>query len=171
MSKSNICVYGLAKQFTDDIGKELASRLDVFYANFEKIFEFEMIDLNRMEQVCGKEYFLKKESSILKRLCTYVNTLINIDYSLLNNDINKKILQDNSLLIYLKLSSERFKKEIQKDKLSNGNFAMNLDLFNDRDQICESNADIIVNCDDLNESGIIDSIIVELLKYFDQQVK
>ena len=38
MSKSNICVYGLAKQFTDNVGKELAKKLDIYYANFEKIF-------------------------------------------------------------------------------------------------------------------------------------
>ena len=61
MSKKNICLYGLAKQFTDEVGKELSKKLDLYYANFEKIFEFEMIDLERLEDICGKDYLIKKE--------------------------------------------------------------------------------------------------------------
>ena len=48
MSKKNICIYGLAKQFTDNVGKELAKKLDIYYANFDKIFEFEMMDLDKL---------------------------------------------------------------------------------------------------------------------------
>jgi len=169
LSKSNICLYGLAKQFTDDIGNSLSNKLDIFYANFEKIFEFEMIDLNKLEEVCGKEYFLKKETSLLKRLCTYENTLINIDYSLLNNDNNLKYIKDNCLIIYLKVGIDRFKKEIIKDNLSYGNIAMNLDLFKDRSQICEKNADIIVECKDMNNNDIIESVIVEILNFFENK--
>ena len=168
MSKLNICLYGLAKQFTDDIGSELSTKLDIYYANFDKIFEFEMIDLDRLEQVCGKEYFTKKETSVLKRLCTYENTLINIDYSLLNNENNLKYLKDSCLLIYIKLNISRFKKEIVNDNLSNGKISMNIDLFKDRDIICENNADIVVDCKDLNKKDIVEAIIVEILNYFDK---
>ena len=168
MSKLNICLYGLAKKFTDDIGGDLSSKLDIYYANFKKIFEFEMIDLDRFEQVCGKEYFTKKESSVLKRLCTYENTLINIDYSLLNNEYNLKYIKDNCLIIYLKLNFARFKKELLNDNLSDGNISMNIDLFKDRDAICENNADIIVDCKELNKKDLVEEIIVEILNYFDR---
>lgn len=168
MSKKNICLYGLAKQFTDEIGKELSTKLDVYYANFEKIFEFEMIDLDRLQEVCGKEYLEKKETSLLKRLCSYDNTLINLDYSLLNSEINRGVLEDNCLIIYIKLNIDKYKVELKKDNVSKGNFSINLDLYKDRNQLCEEHADIIVECNNIDEhEHIVDSIIVEILKYFD----
>ena len=167
MSKKNICLYGLAKQFTDDVGKELSQKLDIYYANFDKIFEFEMIDLDRLEELCGREYLEKKETSLLKRLCTYDNTMININYRLLNSDINLSYIEDNCLIIYLKLSGDRYRTEILKDHATKGNMSINLDLYKDRNQLCEQHADIIINCKDLDINAIVDKIIVEILKFFD----
>ena len=134
MSKKNICLYGLAKQFTDEIGKDLSTKLDVYYANFEKIFEFEMIDLDRLQEVCGQEYLEKKETSLLKRLCTYDNTLINLDYSLLNSEVNRGVLADNCLIIYIKLNIDKYKYELNNDNVSKGNYSISLDLYKDRNQ-------------------------------------
>ena len=167
MSKANICVYGLAKQFTDDIAKELAKKLDVFYANFDKIFEFELIDLDNVEKLCGKEYFAKKEHSLLKRLCSYDNTLININYALLNVEKNLKVLKDNNLIIYLRLAKDRFLMEIDNDNLTKTAKELNIDMFEDRDNICLSHADIVVECQNLGQMDVLDQIIVELLKYYE----
>lgn len=169
MSKKNICLYGLAKQFTDNVGKELAKKLDIYYANFDKIFEFEMIDLDKLEELCGRAYLEKKETSLLKRLCTYENTMININYRLLNSDINYQNIMDNCLIIYLKLGLDRFKSEIKNDNETKGNMAINIDLYKDRNQLCEEKADIVVNTLELDIDTIVDSIIVEILKFFDEK--
>ena len=167
MSKKNICLYGLAKQFTDEVGKELSKKLDLYYANFEKIFEFEMIDLDRLEELCGKDYLIKKESSLLKRLCSYDNTLININYSLLNLDSNLECIDESCLVIYLKLDLDRYLIESVNDNKSQGNKAIDLDLFQDRNHLCEKHANIVVDSFDYDINKIVDSIIVEILKYFD----
>lgn len=169
MSKKNICIYGLAKQFTDNVGKELAKKLDIYYANFDKIFEFEMIDLDRLEELCGRAYLEKKETSLLKRLCSYENTMININYRLLNSDSNYSYIQDNCLIIYLKLSLDKFKNEIKNDNETNANMAIDIDLYKDRNHLCKEKADIIINCMELDINTIIDLIIVEILKFFDEK--
>ena len=167
MSKTNICLYGLAKQFTDEIGKELSTKLDLYYANFEKIFEFEMIDLDWLQVLCGNDYLEKKESSLLKRLCSYENTMINISYSLLNTEVNRQYVEDNCLIIYLKLDIDRYKVEIKKDNSSKGNVAIDLDLYNDRNELCQHYANITVDCKHMTNADIVDLIIVEILKYYD----
>lgn len=167
MSKTNICLFGLAKQFTDEVGKDLSQKLDIYYANFEKIFEFEMIDVDRLEELCGKDYLEKKESSLLKRLCTYENTLINISYHLLNSEDNHNYLQKHCLIIYLKMDISRYKEEIKNDNISKGNMALNIDLFKDRDQLCEQYADIVVATKNKKVSDVVDAIIVEMLKYYE----
>lgn len=166
MSKSNICLFSIAKQFSDDISKDLSEKMDVFYANFDEIAEFELMDMNRMEEVCGRDYLAKREFSIIKRICTYENTLINMNYSMLNDEKNLNIIKDNCLLIYLKLNKDRYKKEIQKDCLSAGATAMNIDIFEERDKLCEKYAEVVVDCMNLNYNEIIDIVIMEILKYF-----
>lgn len=167
MSKSNICLYSIANKFSDDISKDLSEKMDVFYANFDEIAEFELMDMNKMEEVCGRDYLSKRESSIIKRLCTYENTLINMNYSMLNNEKNLNIIKDNCLLIYLKMNKDRYKNEIQKDNLSIGAFAMNVDIFEERNVLCEKYADIVVDCCDLNYNEIVNIVIMEILKFFD----
>ena len=78
MSKTNLCIIGLSNQFTNDVCKQLAIKMDMFYANIEDIFAYELMDIGKVEAVCGVDYLLKEEKSIIKRVCGYDNTLINI---------------------------------------------------------------------------------------------
>ena len=47
------------------------------------------------------------------------------------------------------------------------NKAIDLDLFQDRNRLCEKHADIVVDSFDYDLNKIVDSIIVEILKFFD----
>ncbi|MGN0960821.1 MAG: shikimate kinase [Christensenellales bacterium] len=166
MSKTNLCIVGLSKQFTDDIGKQLSIRLDMFYANIQEILEFELMDIEKMGEVCGVDYLLKEEKSIIRRVCSYDNTLINIEYSTLNIENNLDIVKNNCLIIYLKLNERRFQKEQTRENINNNVKNINKDLFHDRDFICNKLADIIVDCDDYKDNDLIDIIIEKILKYY-----
>lgn len=168
MPKANICLIGLSNHFVDKYAFELSKKLDMFYANTSQIIQFELFDLNKMEEVCGKEYLEKKETSIIKRVCKFENTVLNVEYHLLNNQSNYNIIKENCLIIYLKLNLNRYKKEIEKENLSEGSNILNIDLFNDRDFICSNNADIVVDCKHLQDDELIDSIMKNLLDYYEQ---
>ena len=96
MSKSNVCVVGLSKQFTDIVCQQLSIKLDMFYANIEKLFEYELTDLNKVEEMCGIDFLVKEQISIIKRTCSYDNTLMCMEYPLLNNDDIYQLIQNNS---------------------------------------------------------------------------
>lgn len=168
MSKANICLIGLSNQFVDKYSLELSKKLDMFYANVGQIIQFELFDMNKMEEICGKEYLDKKESSILKRVCTYENTIVNTEFYLLNSENNYKFVKENCLIIYLKIGLERYKNELEKENISSSAKELNLDLFKDRDFICTKKADIVVNCKDLQDDDLLGEIMSKLLDYFDE---
>lgn len=166
MPKSNLCLIGLSKQFTDEICKELSVRLDMFYANVEQILEYELQDMQRMEELCGKEYLLKEEKSIIKRVATYENTVVNINYSNLNNETNLNYIKSNCLLIYLKLEKDRYRREQDKENLTKNEKLINLDLYKDRDFICKNISDLTILCGELTKEEIINIILEKVIQYY-----
>ena len=166
MSKTNICVIGLSQQFADDVCKELSKRLDMYYANVEQIIEFELIDVDKMQELCGMEYFNKKEFSVIKRICTYENTLINLNFNKLNSDKILEVIANNCLIIYLRIQRNDYKKQMVVEDLSYNEQKINLDVYHDRDNIIKNIADIIIECTYDNMSDFIDNIIESLLKYY-----
>lgn len=166
MAKTNLCFIGLTKNFTDNICKKLSAQLEMYYANVQKIIEFELIDIESVEEKCGIEYLLKEEIKIINRISCFENTLINIEYSNLNNESNLKSIRDNCLIVYLRLDSERFEKELLKDNLTTNQSTIAKDLFVDRDFICKNISDIFINCLDLKTEDIIEIIIDQILKYY-----
>lgn len=166
MSKANICIIGLSKHFTDDVCKQLSIKMDMFYANVQDILEFELMDMQKVEEVCGIDYLLKEERSIIRRICTYDNTIINVDYSCLNNDSNVEVIRDNCLIIYLRLNEKRFQKEQDKENINSNIKGINKDLFHDRDFICNKIADITVDCENHKDNELIEIIIENILKFY-----
>lgn len=163
MPKLNICVVGLARDFTDKVCADLASGLELYYANVEKILEFELFDQENMEKVCGKDYLLREEKSIIKRLCSYEDTLINLNYFNLNNEEILGIVKEHCLLIYLHMSEVRFLEELEK---SSANNVFDSALFCDRDKLCREEADIVVDCGVLEVNEVTKLTYNSIIKYY-----
>jgi len=164
MPKVNVCVVGLAKDFTDKVCIELSELLELYYANVEKILEFELFDHENIEKVCGKDYLQKEQNSIIKRLCTYEDTLINLNYYNLNNDEILNNIKENCLLIYLQVSLDKFNDAI--DALDENNHIIDKALFIDRDRICKSEADIVIDCKDLAVTDVVKLISDNIISYY-----
>jgi len=166
MSKTNVCITGLSQQFVDEICKRLAIELDMFYANIQELFEYELVDCEKMEAVCGLEYLLKEEQSIIRRVCGYENTLINIDFPIINNESTLEIVKSNCLLIYLRIDKDLFKNRQIIDGISINLREINNDLFILRDNVCKENADIVIECNENTINDLISKIIDQIIKYF-----
>lgn len=166
MPKANICLIGLSNQFVDQFGLDLSKKLEMYYANVAKIIEFELFDMNKMEELCGKDYLERKESSILKRICTYEDTILNVEYTLLNNDENYTYLKNSCVIVYLKLSKNRYKKIQDNENLSDCVKMINLDLFDDRNFICEKKSDMVIDCSELSGKDLLDKFLEEIVKFY-----
>lgn len=165
MAKTNLCIVGLTKLFTDEVCRELASSLGMFYANIDDLLEYELEDRNKIEEVCGREYLVKEELAVIKRACSFDDTIINIDYANLNNETALGYVKNSSLIVYLRLGKDRFKAELDKDGLSFNQKIMALDLFEDRDFICERLSDICVACEG-EMKDVLNKINEKILEYY-----
>ncbi len=168
MSKANICLIGLSNQFVDKNALLLSKKLDMFYANASEIIQFELFDIKKMEETCGKEYLEKKESSIIRRICSYENTITNIEYFYLNNDDNYNFISDNCLIIYLRLNQKQYNEEMKKEDLSKSAMSLNIDLYQDRDFVCSKKADIVVDCSICSEEELIDVILQRMIAFYEK---
>jgi len=166
MSKTNLCIIGLSKQFTDNVCKQLANKMEMFYANIEEIFAYDLMDVGRIEEVCGVDYLFKEEKSIIRRVCGYDNTLINIDYALLNNDDILNHIKTKCLLVYLSLDRKRFIQEQKKEMISSNLISINNEVFDDRNFLCNRISDIKIDCDELDDDSIVNRTIETILNYY-----
>jgi len=161
-SKKNICVIGMVPEFTNGIAETLADKLDMFFANVNDLIEFDLIDVAETEIICGRDYLLKIEQKKVREVCTYENTVITMDYSVLNNDENIKTIKDNCLLIYVKLNRDNFLKKFRVGKKNDFNEL----LFNDRDFICTNIADVVADCNFLTQKESVELLIEEIKRYY-----
>lgn len=167
MSKSNVCLVGLSKQFTDHVGQQLAIKLEMFYANIDKLFEYELTDLEKVEELCGIEFLMKEQVSIVKRVCSYDNTLMTIQYPLLNNSDIYKLIKDNCLLIYVGVSKKMYDKDIDFVENSKTAKIIEKDAFEDRDFLCKKMSDISISCDDnMNIDESITKIVEKIVEFY-----
>lgn len=165
MPKLNICIVGLAKDLTDEVCSKLSTELELYYANVQKILEFELFDYENIEKICGSEYLAREEKSVVRRLCTYEDTLINLNYFILNDDDVLKFIKDHCLLIYLHMTYNRFVEENKYSANDNRKTLENL-LFEDRDKICSMEADIVVDCKEDNVDEIYKKVSSHIINYY-----
>ena len=104
--------------------------------------------------------------SIIKRICSYENSVININYSNLNNETTLQDVRSSCLVIYLHIEKDRFSELIEREEEGFNYKQINKDLFVERDIICSQLADIVVDCKDFENNDVIDAVIEAIVKYY-----
>lgn len=166
MAKTNLCIVGLSKQFTDNICRQLSAKMDMFYASIEEIFAYDLVSVGEIEQVCGIDYLQREQRSIIRRVCGFDNTLINIEHTYLNDSEILKTVKDNCLLIYIALDANRYFIEQNNELISANQISINVDVFDDRDYLLRDASDLVVDCLKMDMTGIIDAVIIRILDYY-----
>lgn len=160
---SNICIIGLVPEFTAKVSMALAEKLEMFYANVDDLIEFELMDLKKLEEMCGTEYLIKEEKSIVRKICSYENTLLTLKYSVLNNEDNIRNIRDNCLLIYLRFDKPNYDLVVKREESEQ----LEEDVYNDRDFICKNISEFTINCNATQPvDGVVDLIYSSLLDYY-----
>jgi shikimate kinase len=164
--KKNICIIGLATNFTKTVAKALSDKLEMFYADINDLLKFDLLDIEEAEKKCGKAYITKLEKNKIKTVAGYNNTIITVNYSSLTSEENIKHIRKNAIIIYLKLSKTEYEQKLKTENLSPSKETLFLSVFNDRDFISSKICDLIINCKTLTNEQIVDLIIKSVLKYY-----
>ena len=169
MDKANLFVLGLSKLFTDEVCRELSESLEMFYANVQEILEFELMDLMEVESICGVDYLLKQELSIVRRISSYDNTIINGKLSALNHDKTYESVKQNCLIIYLQQDQAALQNAYEKEELSESQSNINNDLFEDRDKLACAFSDVVVNVANLNVADATKKVIDAIILFYSKK--
>ena len=101
---------------------------------------------------------------VLSNICSYENSLLTLNYSVLNNEENIKNIRDNCLLVYLRFDRPNYVSSME--KVGEGE-PLSEDVFNDRDFICKNISEFTINCNAaLSKKGVVELIYRSLLEYY-----
>lgn len=100
----NIVIVALNEKFCKAVATSLSTRLDMFTVDCRDMIAYDLIDPNNVLDMCGVEYFKKRERGVVKNCAGFYNTVISINYELLSE---YQDFFENSIVFYIKLPKEK----------------------------------------------------------------
>ena len=165
--KKNIAIIGLVGNFKKNVAKALADKLELFFADVNDIMEFNLINANMIEHV-GQDYFDKNETKTVKLLASYENTIITLNFSTLNKSNNHKLLSENCIMIYLRLSFNDFQL-LNKIENYGALNSINKKMYKDRDALLTKMSDIVIEIEKVDLEETIGNILLKLSDFLEKK--
>lgn len=144
--KKSICIFGLAAGFSKNVAQRVSNRLEMYFACVEDLIEFDLINSSEVKKICGADYLKKIERKKVREATSFENTIVYLNFTLLNDEVNLEHLKKNCVMVYIALNEDSFEKKIRRDKLSKLERILSLGVFKDRDKLLKQHADVIVDC-------------------------
>ncbi len=150
-SFNKIILVSLCDKFSTEVGKTLSQSLGMMFCNAKDLEEYELIDKDTLKEVCSKEYFEKREKSVIKHIASFEDVVVSINYDYLIHNIN--ILQKHSLIVFLDLTKDYVKE--------NGNI---VDVIDYENRVVNLKNISVVNIDieDADANLVCEKIITQL---------
>lgn len=156
--KLNILVVGLNYDFSKSVAKELSNYFDMFFLDTDDLIEYSLMDVKKMQIVCGIEYFEKEKNKIIKSLNQYENTIINMHHKMFLEGDTSTVVGTNALIIYIGMNKALLHEENQK----NGNLTVETIAYAELDNLLKLKSNISVNCDSLSVDSALKKILLKL---------
>lgn len=143
-------IISLSTQYGKKISEKVANQLGLYFLNIDEYVQYSLFDSENMIEVCGKDYYLQKESGAIKSCLEFENVLFNCSYDIFSN--NEKIFLKKVEIIYLALTKNELKKFDDYDTL------INQIGFLDRDKFLRKNS-FVAQADLQNEEEYVNNIV------------
>lgn len=105
---NKIIIVSLCDGYSKELGYKLSQNLGMMFCDSKDLIEYELVDIQALEELCSKDYLQKSEKSVIKHIASFENVVVSISYDYLVHNIN--ILKSKSLIVFVKLS-KRYVKE------------------------------------------------------------
>tara|TARA_B100001079_G_scaffold269922_2_gene283148 strand:+ start:181 stop:702 length:522 start_codon:yes stop_codon:yes gene_type:complete len=164
-STPNVVLVGPMGSGKTSVGRRLACVLkrDFFDSDFEVISRTG-VAIDHIFDVEGEEGFRKRETKVLKDLCDIKNIVIATGGGIVIRPENRKMLKDNSFVVYLSSTIEQLVKRTAKSKLrplleqSTNREKTIRDLVEKREPLYQEVADVVVDTTGKKLYAIINEI-------------
>ncbi len=172
--KTNLSVICLLPNYGKNIAKMLCDKLDMYFADAKDMFDFELGDIDHIMHVLGekggKKYIRENEAKVIKRICSFENTLINIAPETLFGNRNYDRIKKSSYIIYLQIAPKFFKAKSEESKDVVDEKLMSI-TFSEKDKLFVEKCDIVVNCSNLKDKKTLKKVMSSISVFFKKQKK
>ena len=172
--KTNISLICLLPKYCENVSKMLCEKLDMFFVDVEDMLDFELCDVEHIFDVLGqkdgKKYIKENEAKVVKRICSFENTIINIKPETLFGNRNYDRIKKSSYVIYLQISPKYFSIRCEESKDVVDEKLIGI-AFTEKDKLFVEKCDMVVNCSTLKEKKATKKILAEISKFFKKQKK
>lgn len=167
--KTNITIVSLLADYSKDVCKALADRLDMYYVDVQGMMEFNLVNDKEVIEICGVEYLNKLQAKAIADVSEYDNAVIALDFKFLSNEKNVKNLKVRSSIIYLAMGEKVFTKTFEKYKTeeTENDDVVVLSAIEEQDKIARELSDIVIDVDKANDKGLVKKIIKTIEKYYE----
>jgi len=148
---NKIIVVSLCDTYTKEFGNFLSQNLGMMFCSTKDLIEYELIDKKNILSFCTEEYLLLCENRVLKRIASFENVVVSINYDYLIS--NLEILREGSVIVFLNLSKNYIK--------TNGN-VVDLISYQKRSETLQNISDLSVNIKKTDLDFVFDKVIEKL---------
>ena len=172
--QTNITLFCFLNQYSKNVAKILADKLDMFYVDFQELLEFDLVDAGHIIKTLGKrdgaKYINGIEQKTVTKVNEFENTVITISPQKLFSDKTPEAFRKSSFFVYLQMSQSAMNVQCEKsgDKVDSSLLGIG---FSDRDKLYVAESAVVVNCSKLKEKKAAKKIIKELKAYFKKGIK
>ncbi|HIF51614.1 MAG TPA: shikimate kinase [Thiotrichaceae bacterium] len=147
------------------IGRQLAKKLSSqFYDSDYEIEQRTGADIPLIFELEGEEGFRKRETQVIEELVSLKNIILSTGGGSVLSPVNRKALEDNGTIIYLKSTAEKLFKRTAEDKRrpllqTEDRLGQIKKILSEREPYYLSMADEIIDTHDLGIKQIINKIL------------
>tara|TARA_B100001250_G_C19796418_1_gene788914 strand:+ start:42 stop:575 length:534 start_codon:yes stop_codon:yes gene_type:complete len=168
---NNIFLIGPMATGKTTIGKKLAKRTSKkFYDSDIEIKKSTGVDIPLIFEIEGDAGFRKRESKIISKLVLHRNIVLSTGGGTVLAEENRKVLNENGVVVYLKSSAKKIFDRTYGDKsrplLRGGNGLSKIkEILKEREHLYESLANEVISTDNFISEEIIQKILKKIKKY------
>lgn len=161
---NNIILIGFMGSGKTTLGNFIADRSDMDFIDTDVLIEEQQgRSIKEIFASEGEEFFRDLETETLRNLKGRQNTIISVGGGLPIREINRQLMSDVGIVIYLRATKETLVKRLGTDKkrplLAGGKLEERIDsLMAERKDIYMAAADFVVDTDDRNFESIYSQI-------------
>lgn len=168
---NNIVLIGPMGSGKTTVGRKLAEKLDIaFYDADHEIIDKTGVSIDHIFDVEGEEGFRKRESNVLKDLCSKPNIILATGGGAIISDKNRLELSKAGSIIYLLSSVDQILRRTAKSKTrpllenSTNRRKTIVDIIKARDPLYREIATMIINTNGKKLNEVICEILIQLKK-------
>ncbi len=98
---NKIIIVSLCYDYTKVIARTLSENLGMIYCDVKDLIEYELSDVLERQDVCSKDYLLKRENLALQEVSSYENVVVAIDFEFYIR--SHAMFTDNSVVLFVEL--------------------------------------------------------------------